>query len=46
MCNGDGRDRGFRATGEPDSAGIVPVVRDVLNGLRCRACNGHGRDAE
>lgn len=46
MCGGDGLDRGYRPVSEPDSAGIVRVVRDVLNGLPCRACNGHGRDAD
>lgn len=46
MCAGTGRDYSYRATGDPDAAGCVPVVRDMPNGLPCRACNGHGRDAE
>lgn len=39
MCNGTGGD--FAYSGEP----MQPVRRDVPTGLRCRACNGHGREA-
>ena len=40
MCNGTGRDR--TAVTEPHGP-FARVVGHVENGLRCRACNGHGR---
>lgn len=41
MCDGSGEDRAYREV--DDGKTFKQLVRDVLTGLPCRACNGHGR---